>query len=309
VRAVIRLVAATVLVAAAGTVVQSPAHAAACTSADGVSVVVDFNQLGGGVQRACVPDQGTAADLFVAAGHALEQVQQQPGFVCRVDGLPSDQACVRTPPTNAYWGLWWSDGQSGTWTYATQGAYDLDVPDGGSVAFSWNGSSTRSEPSATPPDHGAEPSPSPSPAGGTGGSGGGAGGTGDGQQPRTGGGSAAPAPGAAPDPETPRDGRDGEGRDSGGGAGASGRAGDRADDGDRPGRGRDDARGRDREREESGATTEASTPAAPEGSAVTSEPAAASQGGLPVWVAPAAAAGLFAVAGGAAYLRRRARAA
>ncbi|HYH33687.1 MAG TPA: hypothetical protein VD814_00900, partial [Nocardioides sp.] len=231
-----RLATVAVLVAAAGTITPAPASAAACGTADGVTVVVDFNQLGGGVQQACVPDAGTAADLFVAAGHTLEDVQGQP-FVCRVDGRPTQdrEACVRTPPTNAYWGLWWSSGTSGAWSYATRSAYSLDVPDGGSVAFSWNGTSTRSQPSATPPDHTSEPDPQPSrpPSKATGG---GAGSGGDGASPRQ---PAAAPTSASSDPEAR-------------GADERVREGDRRaardDRQDRPRRDRD--RDRDRDREE-----------------------------------------------------------
>ena len=45
--------------------------------------------------------------------------------------------CVNTSPDNAYWGLFWSNGTSGKWTYATTGVSGLSVPKGGFVAFSW----------------------------------------------------------------------------------------------------------------------------------------------------------------------------
>lgn len=155
-RTLIRLVAAAVLAAAAyAGVPLAPAAAATCPTADGVTVVVDFHQLGGGVQTSCVAGGGgdSAASLFPAAGYALTYVQRTPGFVCRVSGIPADDPCVNTPPADAYWGLWWSDGKSGTWNYATAGAASLHVPEGGYVAFSWNGTSTRSAPGATPTPH------------------------------------------------------------------------------------------------------------------------------------------------------------
>ncbi len=122
---VLRLGAAALLVAGAGVLVPATASAATCTSAEGVTVVVDFKDLGGGVVADCVAnDGGTVSTLFRAAGHSLTQVTSQPGFVCRVDGLPGaeQEACNNTPPPDAYWGLWWSDGESGSWTYATSGA-------------------------------------------------------------------------------------------------------------------------------------------------------------------------------------------
>ncbi len=49
-RHVVRLAAAVLVTAAAGLGVSAPAQAASCSSAHGVTVVVDFHQLGGGVQ-------------------------------------------------------------------------------------------------------------------------------------------------------------------------------------------------------------------------------------------------------------------
>ncbi len=179
-----RLVAAVVLTAATVAVVPaSPAAAAACSSADGVTVVVDFHELGGGVRQVCDTDGAGkyASAQFTDSGFSLTRVQRQPGFVCRVNGLPSsdDEPCVNTPPADAYWGVWWSDGKSGSWSYSSQGVDSLKVPEGGYVALSWNSSTTKSAPGAAPKAHGSAPAPSPSsppPSTGGGGSGGGTGG-------------------------------------------------------------------------------------------------------------------------------------
>ena len=78
---------AAALVAAAGLVGLSsgPAAAALC-SGSGVNVVVDFNGLGGGVQKGCDPGgAGRSGDkVFPAAGFGLTYAQREPGFVCRV---------------------------------------------------------------------------------------------------------------------------------------------------------------------------------------------------------------------------------
>ena len=166
-RAVARLVAAVVLTAAASAAVPTaPASAAACSTSHGVTVVVDFHELGGGVQQACDADGAdtSASTLFPRNGFPLDYVQRQPGFVCRVSGAPASDPCQNTPPADAYWGLWWSDGKSGSWSYSSEGAGSLSVPDGGYVAFSWNGSSTKSPPGAAPRPH---PSSSPSPTSGS----------------------------------------------------------------------------------------------------------------------------------------------
>jgi hypothetical protein len=161
----VRLAAACLLAAAAGVVPSSSAEAATCASGAGVSVVVDFHELPGGVQTACVADGGgkSGTALFTSAGFALGYVQRQPGFVCRVNGAPANDPCVNTPPADAYWGLWWSDGKSGQWTYATTAAGGLSVPDGGYVAFSWNGSATRSTPGVSPAVHATAPTPTSKP--------------------------------------------------------------------------------------------------------------------------------------------------
>lgn len=157
---------AAALAAAAGLVglTSAPASAALCAGA-GVNVVVDFNGLGGGVQKGCDPNgAGRSADrVFEAAGFNLTRVANSPGFVCRVEGKPSpsQEACANTPPANAYWGLFWSDGKSGRWTYATTGVNGLEVPNGGFVAFSWQGSESKDPPSASPVN--AKPAPTKTP--------------------------------------------------------------------------------------------------------------------------------------------------
>lgn len=132
----------------------APASAAACSDAGGITVVVDFKGLGGGEKVACVRGGSAyARTLFTTADFSLTDVQRQPGFVCRISGKPADDPCVDTPPANAYWGLFWSNGTSGSWNYSSSGAGGLKVPAGGSVAFAWQGSDARSVPSSAPPKH------------------------------------------------------------------------------------------------------------------------------------------------------------
>lgn len=163
-----RLVAAVTLTAAASLAVPlAPASASTCATASGVTVVVDFHELGGGSQAVC--DAGgagkTAAAQFADAGFSLDRVARQPGFVCRVDDKPESDPCQNTPPADAYWGVWWSDGKSGSWTYSSQGVDSLTVPEGGYVALSWNGSTARSAPGTSPTPHpAASPSPSSQPS-------------------------------------------------------------------------------------------------------------------------------------------------
>jgi hypothetical protein len=166
-----RLAAAVLTTAAAGlTVLATPAPAAAatCSTASGVSVVVDFKGLGGrGVEATCVPGGGgkRVADLWPQGTFPWVLVQGEP-FVCRISGLPTqnDEPCNDTPPADAYWGLWWSDGKTGTWSYSSYGVSTLKVPDGGYVAFAWKqGAAPASAPGVAPAPHpSATPTPTPS---------------------------------------------------------------------------------------------------------------------------------------------------
>jgi hypothetical protein len=166
----LRGLAAAVLVAAAvglpALVLTGPARAATCADSGGVSVVVDFKSLGGGAQSLCDADGGgqNASVLFTDNGYELTYAQRTPGFVCRVQGLPTpDQdPCINTSPSNAYWGVWWSDGKKGKWTYSTLGVGSLTIPAGGSVALAWDDLDGQSKPGVAPPKTAtATPSPSP----------------------------------------------------------------------------------------------------------------------------------------------------
>lgn len=164
-RLLARCAAATALVAAAIAVPALPAQAAACPTATGVTVVVDFGSLGGGAGQGCVSGGGgdRASSLFPAAGFPLTYVASGGGFVCRVSGKPADDPCQNTPPADRYWALWWSDG-SGSWSYSSRGVGSLRVPDGGSVAFVWDDVSGNRAPGVSPPTHSSSsPSSSPTP--------------------------------------------------------------------------------------------------------------------------------------------------
>ncbi|GAA1918366.1 hypothetical protein [Nocardioides marmoribigeumensis] len=146
----------------------SPAQAAggSCSGRTGVSVVVDFGPLGGGVQQACVPNGSghNAAVVTGDGGFEITNVQGQP-FVCRINGKPDQEhdkeSCTRTPPEDAYWGLFWSDGSRG-WTYSTQGAYSLTPKDGWTIGWRFEDGGTRENPGAAPRRN-PPPSPSASP--------------------------------------------------------------------------------------------------------------------------------------------------
>ena len=296
-RAVVVALATATVVLPVGGLGATSATAATCAAGGGVSVVVDFNSLGGGVQTACVAGGGgdKAPALFDAAGHTLTRVRTQQGFVCRVDDLPSQEqeACQNTPPADAYWGLWWSNGTSGTWTYSTVGVDGLTIPDGGSVALSWDDVDGSAPPSATPPKAAAS-SPSSAPAS---------------------------SPAASPTKKaTPAAGGGGTSGSPSGGSSSSAEASSSATAGPSA-TGTTDESATERKRARKGRDSdEATASATPTGSATpevepsadtaaerrTTEAAAAEADGLPVWVAPVALLVLAAGGGAAVWLRRRA---
>ena len=94
-----------------------------CPPGDGVTVVVDHNEIGGADDVVCVPDGGgrSAAEVFADAGVELSYQPQLADFVCRVDGLPTDRPCA---DSDSFWSLWWSDG-TGAWVFSTVGVSGL----------------------------------------------------------------------------------------------------------------------------------------------------------------------------------------
>ncbi|MGF9754079.1 hypothetical protein AAII07_02660 [Microvirga sp. 0TCS3.31] len=142
------------------------ADAATCTSPGAVSVVVDYRELGGGTVTACAPDGGgkSASAVFASVGVGIEYATRQPGFVCRVNSVPASDPCVNASPANAYWGLWWSDGTSSSWTFSSSGVGGLVVPAGGSVGWAWQQdrpSGAGVPPAVPPPVNPATPTATP----------------------------------------------------------------------------------------------------------------------------------------------------
>jgi hypothetical protein len=94
---------------------SSPAQAANCS---GVTVVVDFSGLGGGVQTGCAPgDPVSGLSALQGAGFGYSFVPRQPGFICQINSAPNP--CNGAPATQ-YWSYW--HGQSGSWSYSNAGA-------------------------------------------------------------------------------------------------------------------------------------------------------------------------------------------
>ncbi|MFF0825092.1 hypothetical protein ACFYUR_32370 [Micromonospora haikouensis] len=128
-----------VVLAAVGVVGEpgSPAMAAGaagyCPDASGVTVVVDFNELGGGtVVRCARGEQPTGLTALKSAGFQVTgTLRWGEGFVCRIEGKPSAAAekCVDTPPASAYWSYWHA-ADGGSWTYSDKGVLNRKPPAG-----------------------------------------------------------------------------------------------------------------------------------------------------------------------------------
>ena len=124
---------------------QAPAQAAsgACTSANGVTVVVSFGSLGGGTVVRCVNASGSGLDALHTAGFSTTGTQRDgAGFVCRINGKPGagDENCVNTPPTSSSWRYWYA-ANGGSWKYSPSGAGNRKVAQGGFEGWSFGGSS------------------------------------------------------------------------------------------------------------------------------------------------------------------------
>ena len=120
--------------ALAGLVVAAaPASAAACSGSTGVTVVVDT---GGSISTRCASgDPGSALSALKAAGFSVEYPQQFPGsVVCRINGSPSSDPCVRMPPSSAYWAFFHAK-RGGSWVYSSSGVASYNPAPGSVVGF------------------------------------------------------------------------------------------------------------------------------------------------------------------------------
>jgi hypothetical protein len=111
---------------------DAPSYDGACTDNAGVTVVVDFQDLGGGVNIRCAPgDVTTGLDALDKAGISWSGTVRFPGFVCRIAGQPGpdDEPCVNTPPATAYW-TYWVAPRGGAWCFSSLGAGNRKPPPG-----------------------------------------------------------------------------------------------------------------------------------------------------------------------------------
>lgn len=155
---------AVVLIVAAGLGVESaPRPAAAvdhskgqpgfCRTATGVTVVIDFQQLGGETYVRCYPsaNRGTGLDALKGAGFQIEGVRRWgEAFICRIENRPSaveeiaiegdsryTEHCLDTPPAAGYWSYWHA-GNNCPWNYSQWGVKNRDFVPGGFEGWSFS---------------------------------------------------------------------------------------------------------------------------------------------------------------------------
>ena len=123
----------------------------ACVGRTGVTVVVDFTAFGGRVKIRCaLGDPGSGIAALRQAGFTPSGTQRYGmAFVCRIDGLPGPRrdACVTTPPANAYWAYWHAGRYATSWSYSTQGPLAFDPVPGSIQGWAFGASA---KPSKTP---------------------------------------------------------------------------------------------------------------------------------------------------------------
>ncbi|SEF18749.1 hypothetical protein [Jiangella alba] len=160
-----------------------------CPDDRGVTVVIDFQALGGTTIVRCAPGPAgpgfTGLDALYDAGIEIEGVRRWgEAFICRVEGRPGPgeqvpvtgnggyvEACIDTPPAAAYWSYWHAP-NGGTWEYSQWGVKNRDAIPGGFEGWSFSLNATAASNPAPriapvrpddPPDQPPQQDPQPRP--------------------------------------------------------------------------------------------------------------------------------------------------
>ena len=95
-----------------------------CTDTDGVTVVVDFTDLGGDIEVGCAEgDPASGREALESAGFAPED--SQPGMICTIDNQPDP--CPEEFD-GSYWSYWFAEDEA--WASYQVGADDADPAPG-----------------------------------------------------------------------------------------------------------------------------------------------------------------------------------
>ena len=159
----------TFAVATAAPDVERAGLAGYCPDANGVTVAVDYQDLGAATEIRCaVGPQATGLAALENAGFVVTGTDRWgKAFVCRINGQPTaaTESCVNTPPATAYWSYWHAT-NGGAWAYSTQGA-SASHPAPGSFegwSFSLNHGPNDNPAPRVDPTRPAAPKASPPPA-------------------------------------------------------------------------------------------------------------------------------------------------
>ena len=130
-----------VVLGLAGLLTVSPSATAAPTDActDGVTVVVDFTDLGGEVEVGCAEDDpATGRAALESAGFTL--TDSIPGMICAIDANPDP--CPEDFE-GSFWAYWTTEG--GEWVSHTAGADGTDPAPGDIEGWRYNDGATGPE--------------------------------------------------------------------------------------------------------------------------------------------------------------------
>ncbi|MYS82713.1 hypothetical protein [Embleya scabrispora] len=134
-----------------------------CPDGNGVTVIVDFQELGGTTIVRCAPgEQATGLAALKNAGMQITGVARWgEAFICRVEGKPgaNSEPCIDTPPASAYWSYWHAL-NGGSWTYSQWGVLNRKPPIGSFEGWSFSKDKTET---SNPPPRVAPTRPTPKP--------------------------------------------------------------------------------------------------------------------------------------------------
>ncbi len=151
--AVIAIVAITCGSIAVSGITNNTAASASEAACNGVSIVVDFTDVGGKLEVACAEGEQTSGrDALLAAGFTL--TDSQPGFLCAINSMPDP--CPKTFD-GSFWSYWHATPQ-GEWTSYQVGA-DSSSPAQGEIE-GWRYNDGNTPPGITPASAAVE-SPAP----------------------------------------------------------------------------------------------------------------------------------------------------
>ncbi|GCD97693.1 hypothetical protein [Embleya hyalina] len=133
-----------------------------CPDAGGVTIVIDFQELGGTtIVRCARGDQATGHAALKNAGIEIAGVARWgEAFICRIEGKPgaNSEPCIDTPPASAYWSYWHAP-NGGSWTYSQWGVMNRKPPPGSFEGWSFakNKTETTNPPPRVAPSRPAAP--------------------------------------------------------------------------------------------------------------------------------------------------------